>query len=85
MEREHSKEKQKLVKDKDAGEHLPWPHVDTLLKSITSKGPVNQGESNQGQDGESRSRAAEGIVNQHPAFLLAIAQAPALRITNGLE
>lgn len=65
MEREHSKEKQKLVKDKDAGEHRsPWPHTDMLLRRLISQGPAHKGEPDQGQDGESCSRAAEGSVNQ---------------------
>jgi hypothetical protein len=43
MEREHQKEKQKLVKDKDAGAFMRLPHPYLHLDTHHSEKPTHQG------------------------------------------
>ena len=62
MERYHAKEKQKLVKDKDAGECCTTRSRITMLTCIRpdySQRSVNKGEPDKDEDGEPRARVAE--------------------------
>lgn len=55
MERDHAKERQKLMKDKDAGTYsidLYFPNDIRLPSEWQSQGTVIEGESNKNKDGE---------------------------------
>ena len=67
MERDHAKEKQKLVKDKDAGErYLTGSRIGilTCMRPDCSQRSVNKGEPDKDEDGESGTGTAEGERRQ---------------------
>ena len=61
MEREHQKEKQKLLKDKDAGAFMPAFHPHSHLDTYCSEEPTNEGESDKDKDGEPGTGITEGV------------------------
>jgi len=64
LERDHAKEKQKLVKDKDAGAYC-FISLDALYSYFSSQKPVDKNKPDQDQDGESRPRVAKGLIRPH--------------------
>jgi len=61
VERDHAKEKQKLMKDKDAGPSIFFFSSPTnYLKFSKSKEPINQSEPDKDKDGEPRPGIAKG-------------------------
>jgi hypothetical protein len=65
VERDHAKEKQKLLKDKDAGLstillHIPKIHSSSWRINQNSKEPIIQSQPDKDKDGEPRSGTTEG-------------------------
>lgn len=77
IERDHSKEKQKLQKDKDTGSQLSsMMKTSSCLSMTISEEPVNESKPSESEIGELRSRPAEGtstfnvFFGQHLCYVL---------------
>ena len=68
MEREHQKEKQKLLKDKDAGAFMHPFHPHSHFDTHCSEKPTNEGKSDKDKDGESGTGITEGAPCSAHAF-----------------